>query len=103
MMRAAIVFGTALALAGCVGAPLTMPLAHDAPATLPAAPAPEPVVKTIVQQVCLKFEPWSAADLRGLAAAIPAIPDNSLVKKAVLDWRRYYGDAKACVAAQGKG
>jgi hypothetical protein len=92
MIRALAVAAT-LALAGCAGHPLSMPLATD-------APQPKPVIKTVVQQVCIPWREWSKADLTKLHDALVPVPDGSILIVAMRDWYRYYADAKACSDAQ---
>lgn len=89
MMRRALILCAVLAVTGCTTEPGTSLLMHDAPATAAAA-APKPV--------CPPFHAWSAADLKALGEALAPIPENSIVMRMALDWRRYYGDAKACAA-----
>ena len=79
MKAPAICLGAALALAGC--------------GSLPApAPAAAPV--------CAPFRAWSAADLKALARALEPGPEDSVIMRMALDWRRYYGDARACAGAR---
>jgi hypothetical protein len=70
-----------IALAGCAATPAPVP-----------APAPAP------QLVCPPFRAWSDADLKALGQALEPVPESSLIMRMALDWRRYYGDAKACAA-----
>lgn len=77
MKRSAIL--VCIALAGCAATPAPV-----------SAPAP--------QLVCPPFRPWSDADLKALGQALEPIPENSPIMRMALDWRRYYGDAKACTA-----
>jgi hypothetical protein len=79
MKPRAILVCAALALAGCATAPVPMP-----------APAPQPV--------CAPFRAWSDADLKALGKALAPIPEDSVIMRMALDWRRYYGDAKSCAA-----
>jgi hypothetical protein len=83
MKMRVILLGAALALAGCSSAP---------------AIAPKPQV----QLVCPPFRAWSGADMKALADALAPVPDNSIIMRMALDWRRYYGDAKACGSAQNR-
>lgn len=78
MTRIVLVLTAALSLAACHGVP--------APALMQDAPAP----------VCAPFRAWSEADLKALAAALKPVPEDSIIIRMALDWRRYYGDAKAC-------
>ena len=66
----------AISLAGCGTTP-------------PPAPA---------QPICPPFRAWSDADLASLGNALQPIPEGSPIMRMALDWRRYYGDAKACSA-----
>jgi hypothetical protein len=79
----AIVLCAVLSLAGCSSAPQA-----------PSAPKP------VAQIVCPPLRAWSGADLKALAEALAPVPDNSIIMRMALDWRRYYGDAKACGSAQ---
>jgi hypothetical protein len=79
MKRSAIVF--CIALAGCAATPAPV-----------SAPAPVP------QLVCAPLRAWSDADLKALGQALEPIPEDSAIMRMALDWRRYYGDAKACAA-----
>ena len=97
-MRAALVLCAALALAGCVGHPLAMPFAQSADAL--QEPVAKPVIKSVVKQRCSPWHKWSDEDLKALAAALAPVPDNSIIIRMAIDWRRYYGDAKACGDAQ---
>lgn len=83
-----------LALAGCAG--------HDTPAPASAATAPlhAPVTAGPLQEPCAPWRRWSDADMKALAAELAPIPPDSLTMRMALDWRRYYGDARACAAAQ---
>jgi hypothetical protein len=54
----------------------------------------------VVRFVCPPFHAWSDADLKALGQALEPIPENSVILRMALDWRRYYGDAKACDGAQ---
>jgi hypothetical protein len=81
MIRAALVLGAMLSLAACHGVP--------APVLMQDAPAP----------VCAPFRAWSDADLKALAQALKPVPEDSIIIRMALDWRRYYGDAKACGGA----
>jgi hypothetical protein len=83
MNAPAIVLCAALALGGCSSAP---------------ASAPKPAT----QLVCAPFRAWSGADLKALADALAPVPENSIVMRMALDWRRYYGDAKSCGGAQNR-
>jgi hypothetical protein len=89
MMRHVLILCAAFALTCCATEPGTSILMHDAPATAAAA-APKPV--------CPPFRAWSDADLKALGEALAPIPEVSIVMRMALDWRRYYGDAKACAA-----
>ena len=104
MMRAAFILCAALALAGCSTSKdeanaqsgfnasidnLAKAL-HSKPVT---APAPKPA--------CAPFHAWSDADLKILDGTLAAIPEASILMRMALDWRRYYGDAKACGRMQG--
>lgn len=70
-------------LAGCSSVP-----------AIPSAPKPQ------TQLVCPPLRAWSGADMKALADALAPIPDNSIIMRMALDWRRYYGDAKSCGSAQ---
>lgn len=95
---AAIIF-TALALSACVGSPLSMPFAHNAPT--PAVEAPKPVIKIVVKPVCLKSQgEWSAADLTALHDALVPLPDKSPIIRAIREWFGYRAENKACSDAQ---
>jgi len=83
MKTHAVVLFAALSLAGCSSAP-----------QIPSAPKP------VVQLVCPPLRAWSGADLKSLADALAPVPENSIIMRMALDWRRYYGDAKACDNAQ---
>ena len=61
-----------------------------------ALPLPAPVSAPAPQLVCPPFRAWSDADLKALGQTLAPIPENSLIMRMALDWRRYYGDAKAC-------
>lgn len=78
MRRPAVLFCIACLAAGCAG-----------------APAPEPAAQT-AKPLCAPLRAWSEEDLKALAAALAPIPAGSIVIRMALDWRRYYGDAKAC-------
>jgi hypothetical protein len=73
----------ALALAGCGTTP---------------APVASPVTATAPQAVCAPFRAWSDADLKALAEALKPVPEDSIIMRMALDWRRYYGDAKGCAS-----
>ncbi len=92
MMRTAIILCAALALAGCAS--------RDIPAPAAATALPRPETLAPPRQACPPFHPWSDADLKILAATIAAIPQASILVRMALDWRRYYGDARACAEAQ---
>ncbi|GEM_PF-5525544 len=77
MKPRAILVCAALMLAGCSTAP---------------APVPAP------QPVCPPFRAWSDADLKALGKALAPVPEDSVIMRMALDWRRYYGDAKSCAA-----
>ena len=83
MKTRAIVLCAALSLAGCSSTP-----------QVPSAPT------TVVRTVCPPLRAWSGADMKALAEALAPVPDNSIIMRMALDWRRYYGDAKACGSAQ---
>jgi hypothetical protein len=74
----------AFALAGC--------------GTAPTAPMTAPVPAPVQTPVCAPFRAWSDADLKALGKALEPVPADSIVMRMALDWRRYYGDAKACAA-----
>ena len=77
-MKPGVVFVcAALVLAGCAAAPASAP---------------------VVQTVCPPFRAWSDADLKALGNALAPIPEDSVIMRMARDWRRYYGDAKACAA-----
>lgn len=87
MMRAtlalfapALALFAALALSACVTSP---------------KPQPPPAA------VCAPFRAWSDADLKSLGQALAPIPEGSPIMRMALDWRRYYGDAKACASVGG--
>lgn len=91
-MRRLLAFATTAALLGCQAVPGAPAFgARDAPVA--------PVVKERV--VCAPFEPWSQADLDRLADAVSKEPGDGVILKLALDWRRYYGDAKACASSGG--
>ena len=75
MMPRVVLVCAALVLAGCGTTP---------------APAPA--------SVCAPFRAWSDADMKALARALAPVPEDSVIMRMALDWRRYYGDAKACAA-----
>ncbi len=85
MKAHAIVLCAVLALAGCG-----------------SVPAIESAPKPAAQTACPPLRVWSSADLKALASALAPIPDNSIIMRMALDWRRYYGDAKACGGAQSR-
>lgn len=97
-MRAAAVLCAGLALAACQGVPGAAVGQRDATATKAAQPVTLPPPKPS----CPPFRPWSEADLKTLSGTLEAWPQNSPIIRMALDWRRYYGDAKACERAQGK-
>ena len=78
MTRTVLAMSAVLALAAC----------HSVPAPILMQDAPRPV--------CPPFRAWSEADLKALAAALKPVPEDSIIIRMALDWRRYYGDAKAC-------
>lgn len=82
MKQAAIVLCAIVVLAGCSTAPAEQP------------PAPQ------THLVCPPFRAWSDADLKALGQALEPIPEDSIILRMALDWRRYYGDAKSCAGAQ---
>lgn len=88
-MRRLLALTATAALLGCQAVP-------GAPAFMvrgaPVAPVRERVV-------CAPFEPWSQADLDRLADIIVKEPSDGVIVKLALDWRRYYGDAKACASS----
>lgn len=92
MNRGSFLLFAAVVLAACQSAPSSAPV---------PAPKPTPIVQA-VKQVCPSFHEWSAADLKILGGTLAAIPEASILNRMALDWRRYYGDAKACNGAQGK-
>lgn len=61
---------------------------HSVPAPVLMQDAPAPV--------CPPLRAWSDVDLKALAQALKPIPEDSIIIRMALDWRRYYGDAKAC-------
>jgi hypothetical protein len=63
------------------------------------ASAPEPP-QPVLRPVCPPFRAWSETDLKALGRALESIPADSAVMRMALDWRRYYGDAKACDGAK---
>lgn len=79
MKPRAIFLCASLALAGC-------------------ATAPAPVSAPVPQPVCAPFRAWSDADLKALGKALAPVPEDSIIMRMALDWRRYYGDAKSCAA-----
>lgn len=81
MTRAVLALAAALSLAACHSVPAPV-LMQDAPAA-----------------VCAPLRVWSEADLKALAQALKPIPEDSIIMRMALDWRRYYGDAKACGGA----
>jgi hypothetical protein len=105
MIRAALMLCAALALAGCSTSKDQADAQSDFNASIDnlanalhskpeTAPPPPPA--------CAPFRPWSDADLKTLNGTLEALPQNSPIIRMALDWRRYYGDAKACERAQGK-
>jgi hypothetical protein len=80
MMRAGLILCAALALSACATSP------NPQPTTAP---------------VCAPFRAWSDDDLKSLGQALAPIPEGSPIMRMALDWRRYYGDAKACASAGG--
>lgn len=101
-MRLALVLAAGLALAGCQYIPGAAVLGMS-DAQTPAAepvPAPQPVIKTVVKQVCVPWRKWSDVDLKNLHDALVPVPDGSIIIVALRDWYRYYADAKACSDAQ---
>lgn len=97
-MRAAAVLCVGLALSACQAVPGAAVGQGDAPATKAAQPVTLPPPKP----ACPPFHPWSDADRAELVKALAPIPADSIIIRAVLDWRRYYLDAEACSAAQAK-
>jgi hypothetical protein len=89
--RAALASLGFLALAACQSAPARLP---------PPPEPPKPVIRTVVKQVCLPWHEWSTGDQKALAAVIARDSMPAIVIRALIDWRRYYGDAKACIDAQ---
>ncbi|HWA30029.1 MAG TPA: hypothetical protein VG867_02970 [Rhizomicrobium sp.] len=93
----------ALALAGCCGPPL---LSRDADSYPPATyiqgpPEPEPEPPAAVKQVCLPFTRWSPDDFKALGAELKRLPRSYVtLRRAALEFRRYYGDDLACLKAQ---
>ena len=55
-----------------------------------------------VRRVAEDLERRKAEREAALANALAPIPDNSIIMRMALDWRRYYGDAKACASAQDR-
>jgi hypothetical protein len=97
-MNRALALAAAIALAGCQSVPGASWFGmHDAPV---AQPAPQPIIKTVVKQVCLPWREWNKDDLTALHDALVPVPDGSPIIKAVRDWKRYYDDDKACIDAQ---
>lgn len=97
MNRAILALCLALALAGCETNPGPA-FMHDAPITAPLVE--KPVTAPPPKPACAPFHEWSEADLNTLAGTLEAIPPASIIIRMALDWRRYYGDAKACPAKQ---
>jgi hypothetical protein len=91
--RAALASLGFLALAACQSAPDRLP---------PPPEPPKPAIRTLVKQVCVPWREWSSHDMKALGAAIAPPSTPAIIVRAVIDWRRYYGDAKACTAAQSK-
>jgi hypothetical protein len=58
--------------------------------------APDRAPPQAAARICPAFRAWSEADLKALAQALAPIPEDSVIMRMALDWRRYYGDAKAC-------
>ena len=92
-MKAVSIAAALVLLAGC------STLCTQAPAPDAKLVQDAPKVEA-VKQVCIPFRPWNDADLKILAGTLAAIPPASPVMRMALDWRRYYGDAKACNDAQ---
>ena len=86
MRRCAVVLA-AFVLTACQSVP-------GAPVGLADAPAAQPAPKPI----CPPWRPWSDADRAALGKALAPVTDPLIIRMA-LDWRRYYGDAKACAEA----
>lgn len=98
MRRAAAALCAGLALVGCQSVPGAAVGQGDAPATQAAQPVTQPPPKP----ACPPFRPWSDADRAALGKALAPIPSDSIIIRAVLDWRRYYVDTEACRDAQAK-
>lgn len=98
-MRAAAVLCAAVALAGCQAVPGAAVGQGDAVAT---KAADQPVTLPPPKPACPPFRPWTDADRAALIKALAPIPADSIIIRAVLDWRRYYVDAEACHDAQAK-
>lgn len=97
-MRAVAVLCAAVALAGCQAVPGAAVGQGDAPATK----ADQTVTLSPPKPACPPFRPWTDADRAALVKALAPVPADSIIIRAVLDWRRYYLDAEACSAAQAK-
>jgi hypothetical protein len=104
--RLTLILCAALAIAGCstsndvAGAQSDFNASID---NLAKALRSKPETSPPPAPACPPFHAWSDADLKALDQALAPVPEGSPITRMALDWRRYYGDAKACDAAQKAG